>query len=779
MRVLLYAVALLIIATTGIQTIYAVLLPNSVFFPIARQGNYVTLITITERSGNALTNYTVEIILNSSNWDGWGYLATDNCSDIYFTDNTGSPLYYWIAYCNISEKKIVAWVKVPSIPANEEIEIRMYFGGTNPYSDYNDPHRVFIYYEDFDGWTASASGTGPVSDYSLGNGWYITVTDSESDASWSAEVSNGLLVISVQDTSTGDGADTIEAYYILNVDKPVAIEMNVSFAEWNGVGSGSYYRAYGAGFGHSTSGARLSADENGRKLCTKNSSGSSCTGDLGIVNVKLFNLYRIAVLNDIVKIYYYNATNSSWVLWGSKTDYVPDTAMNLSFSVSAWGGYGPFHTEVDYIIVRPFTDPEPAVDIGNTVALTLNINTVYVSNSTVYGNWVFGLGVDLSIDTGIDDIVNVSIDLGHGYVYTWTKTSGFTNPPKGYITLKPQRITITTTAQIDQGTAIAPHLYDWYLDGEDDYIELVNIDPINVSDYFAIETKVYPVFTDHYIAIFWEGGTDGKWRAILGFFETKKLEWWVYNGTVPTNIVVGPYTTEWYRIRAVYDGLNGYLYLNVDGSNYSKEIEFDTSTYPPLTRAMIGDIPAHTRQYKGKISYVMVLHSTSTTIGDTSNLLMLLDPTFYNGTDYIDMATDITGIPYGGVRRVLAEEMWLWVVRGLYSDGYVHLRFFPPGTVIRFIDVSTDRVVAEIRISGSANPAGLVEDYTTSIPSGNYRIEAEIPLLIPAQNTIVAPHLYNWYFNEKDDYVEFDTGSDVMPEPSSDYSMEIPHGWCN
>jgi len=201
----------------------------------ARQGNYVTLITITERSGNALTNYTVEIILNSSNWDGWGYLATDNCSDIYFTDNTGSPLYYWIAYCNISEKKIVAWVKVPSIPANEEIEIRMYFGGTNPYSDYNDPHRVFIYYEDFDGWTASASGTGPVSDYSLGNGWYITVTDSESDASWSAEVSNGLLVISVQDTSTGDGADTIEAYYILNVDKPVAIEMNVSFAEWNGV----------------------------------------------------------------------------------------------------------------------------------------------------------------------------------------------------------------------------------------------------------------------------------------------------------------------------------------------------------------------------------------------------------------------------------------------------------------------------------------------------------------------------------------------------------------
>ena len=111
-------------------------------------------IVVTNRVSNDLSDYQIKIVLNSS-WDGWDYVK--NGSDIYFLDENGDPLYYWIASFSEENKYAEIWVKVPSIPVSGSTTIYMYYGGDNPYSSYNDPKKVFLYFEDF--------STDPTSNY--------------------------------------------------------------------------------------------------------------------------------------------------------------------------------------------------------------------------------------------------------------------------------------------------------------------------------------------------------------------------------------------------------------------------------------------------------------------------------------------------------------------------------------------------------------------------------------------------------------------------------------
>jgi len=70
-------------------------------------------ITITERSGNALTNYQVLVSLDTASLISANKMRND-CGDIRFTDSDGTTLLnYWIeSGCNSANTKI--WVNVPS-----------------------------------------------------------------------------------------------------------------------------------------------------------------------------------------------------------------------------------------------------------------------------------------------------------------------------------------------------------------------------------------------------------------------------------------------------------------------------------------------------------------------------------------------------------------------------------------------------------------------------------------------------------------------------------------
>ena len=143
------------------------LAPQARIAKIAKaQGGKSIPITIVERSGNDLANYTVKVELTTGNFNDWDSILYDNGTDVYFTDSQGTPLYYWIEYFNKTEKRATIWVKIPSIPANEAVTIHMYYGGDNPYSDYRNGTETFLLFDDFEGnaldtskWTRRTSGT--------------------------------------------------------------------------------------------------------------------------------------------------------------------------------------------------------------------------------------------------------------------------------------------------------------------------------------------------------------------------------------------------------------------------------------------------------------------------------------------------------------------------------------------------------------------------------------------------------------------------------------------
>ncbi|MEM5806667.1 MAG: DUF2341 domain-containing protein, partial [Candidatus Aenigmatarchaeota archaeon] len=104
-------------------------------------------ITITERSGNTLTDYQVLVIINTQNLISQNKMRND-CGDIRFTDSDGRTLLnYWIERgCNSANTRI--WVKVPNIPANSNKIIYLYYGNLNATSMSNGD-ATFIFFDDF------------------------------------------------------------------------------------------------------------------------------------------------------------------------------------------------------------------------------------------------------------------------------------------------------------------------------------------------------------------------------------------------------------------------------------------------------------------------------------------------------------------------------------------------------------------------------------------------------------------------------------------------------
>ena len=110
---------------------------ENLFFAYRRQ------ITVTEQSGNDLTNYQVLIELNSTNFD-FSH-ANEDGSDIRFYDGS-NLLNYWIEKWNSVSQEAKIWVKVPNISANGTISFYMYYGNSNVASASN-AENVFEFFE--------------------------------------------------------------------------------------------------------------------------------------------------------------------------------------------------------------------------------------------------------------------------------------------------------------------------------------------------------------------------------------------------------------------------------------------------------------------------------------------------------------------------------------------------------------------------------------------------------------------------------------------------------
>jgi len=95
----------------------------------------------------ALTDYQVLITLNTQTLISQGKMRSD-CGDIRFALANGTLISYWIeSGCNTNNTLI--WVKVPSIPANSNTTIYLYYGNPSATSLSN-PYSTMELFDDFE-----------------------------------------------------------------------------------------------------------------------------------------------------------------------------------------------------------------------------------------------------------------------------------------------------------------------------------------------------------------------------------------------------------------------------------------------------------------------------------------------------------------------------------------------------------------------------------------------------------------------------------------------------
>ncbi|RLC80189.1 MAG: hypothetical protein DRI61_06325, partial [Chloroflexi bacterium] len=96
-------------------------------------------ITISEQSGNDLSDYQIKITIDTQSLINQGKMQSD-CDDIRFawfnSSNQSEEISYWLeSGCNTNSTKI--WIKVPYIPANSNVTIYMYYGNSSVSSHSN------------------------------------------------------------------------------------------------------------------------------------------------------------------------------------------------------------------------------------------------------------------------------------------------------------------------------------------------------------------------------------------------------------------------------------------------------------------------------------------------------------------------------------------------------------------------------------------------------------------------------------------------------------------
>ena len=106
--------------------------------------NYYREIIITENSGTVLKDYQVLLKFDPSNFPD---NAKPDGSDIRFT-KSGKELDIWIEKYDPNKKTARIWIKFPEIPANEDINIKMYYGNEKA-SNVSDGEATLEFFDDF------------------------------------------------------------------------------------------------------------------------------------------------------------------------------------------------------------------------------------------------------------------------------------------------------------------------------------------------------------------------------------------------------------------------------------------------------------------------------------------------------------------------------------------------------------------------------------------------------------------------------------------------------
>jgi hypothetical protein len=370
-----------------------IILPTTVFKTTNAQGwltgwEYRRAVTINNTANpNTLTDYQVLVVVDTASLISAGKMRSD-CGDIRFTDKDGETLLsYWIeSGCNTTSTRI--WVKVSSIPASSIETIYLYYGNPTA-SSMSNVDATFLLFDDFSGTSLNTSKWT----------WFYVAGNNDCYKS-SVTVSDGLLTIESQTDDRTSPFCHLAVQSLVKFNYPVIIQTRLYAPNWGGLGSAGLYRSVWYGFLNDTSTAETNTrvhviyDENGRKLIARTAGTESSSSDYTALNPTVFHNSTIIWVPGSKALWYVNG-----VLVASLTTNVPPSTYSLpiEFRTNHWGTstYPSGKLVIDYVIVRKYTEPEPATSVSATeetpimaelpnTSVIFRHMLVYSPNSTVF-----------------------------------------------------------------------------------------------------------------------------------------------------------------------------------------------------------------------------------------------------------------------------------------------------------------------------------------------------------------------------------------------------------
>ncbi|MEM2262445.1 MAG: LamG domain-containing protein [Ignisphaera sp.] len=287
------------------------------------------------------------------------------------------------------------------------------------------------------------------------------------------------------------------------------------------------------------------------------------------------------------------------------------------------------------------------------------------------------------------DEINEKITLIHDYFNKALNleilTALFDILHKNYIKL--------TAHSIQQNDLIAPHLYDLYFDGVNDYLEAPHFyynSHFTVSVWFKFNYQENPTYRIHALVDNGFGvGTDWWLNLDRGspLYPDKAL---IGFGTRGGGGIINYYywlnAETWYHTAVVTnDGIyvNGVKIasgsINIDSiTKGSHPLRVARSTY--TTSVYYYYFPGaieHILIYNRPLSGAEVQQIYNSRVVNASDLWLFIDPTFFDGTKYIDLSGNGNhAYQYNNPQRIDATNKWMYYIRNMYSDGYI--RFLLP-----------------------------------------------------------------------------------------------------
>ncbi|MDY6965723.1 MAG: DUF2341 domain-containing protein [Halobacteriota archaeon] len=330
---------------------------------------YYKEIIIKEKSGVTLSDYQVLVEFASSNFPD---KAKVDGSDLRFIKDE-MELSYWIEDYDAEARNARIWVKVPEIPANRVVRIRMYYGNMKA-GVVNDGDSTFDFFDDFE-------------ESDLDEGRWSSVTIGQTNAS----VSDGKLFLEGRCYNCGTNSGLVKIVTKDSFTPPMIVEWNSTFfhsyrdrgkSAWIGICDNS------VGVGPESWGDNyalfqlqevfnLMSDTPMRSTLSTGAKGKSTETEWIRDDYyrDSYNIYTVTVTDDLAKL------SINYKDEALHTSNVPTIPMHGVLKVNSWQEDTYFHflmrSYTDWFRIRKYAYPEPSITIGDE---SENINIETVSN---------------------------------------------------------------------------------------------------------------------------------------------------------------------------------------------------------------------------------------------------------------------------------------------------------------------------------------------------------------------------------------------------------------